>query len=143
MYTPHTVTIFNIGAEDPATFIQPISATVLSGVLLDASKAINVRQSGLESADNVNLYIPFSVSATDAITGEMKQYADPKQYAQLDLNAYWTLNTNNCFFVKGIVKELAEFQVINQKYDDVYRVTKVDKKDFGTPDMQHWEVGGA
>ena len=143
MYTPHIVTVFNIGAEDPTTFTQPISATVLSGVLLDASKAVNVQRSGLESADSVNLYIPLSVSATDAITGEAKHYADPKQYALSDFHTHWTLSTTDCFFVKGIVTEIADFQTINKKYDDVYKVTKVDKKDFGTPDMQHWEVGGA
>ena len=143
MYTPHIVTIFNIGAENPETFTQPISATVLSGVLLDASKAVNVQRSGLESADSVNLYIPLSVSATDAITGEAKHYADPKQYVLLDFHTHWTLSTTDCFFVKGIVTEIADFQTINKKYDDVYKVTKVDKKDFGTPDMQHWEVGGA
>lgn len=143
MYTPHTITVFNVGAEDPATFIKPISATVLSGVLLDASKAVNVQRSGLESADSVNLYIPFSVTATDAVTGETKEYVDPKQYALQNLPTLWTLDTSDCFFAKGVITELAEFQVINKKYDDVYRVTKVDKKDFGTPDMQHWEVGGA
>lgn len=28
-------------------------------------------------------------------------------------------------------------------YDDVYKVTKVDMKDLGSADMQHWEVGGS
>ena len=28
-------------------------------------------------------------------------------------------------------------------YDDVYKVTKVDMKDFGSQDMRHFEVGGA
>ena len=28
-------------------------------------------------------------------------------------------------------------------YDDVYNVTKVDEKDFGSEEMRHWEIGGA
>ena len=31
---------------------------------------------------------------------------------------------------------------IEMFYDDVYKVTKVDMKDFGSPSMQHWQVGG-
>ena len=32
---------------------------------------------------------------------------------------------------------------IEMLYDDVYKVTKVDMKDFGSPSMQHWQVGGS
>ena len=31
---------------------------------------------------------------------------------------------------------------IEMLYDDVYKVTKVDMKDFGSSSMQHWQVGG-
>lgn len=144
MYAPHTVTVFNVGEENMVTFEQPINATVLRGVLLDASKAVNVRTSGLEGADSVNLYIPFDVDATDALTGLQRTYIDPKAYGEADdVSGLWTLQAKDCFFVKGEVLELNDFQTINKKYDDAYRVTKVDKKDFGTPDMQHFEVGGA
>ena len=144
MYTPHTVTVYNVGEEDLVTFSQPINATVLRGVLLDAVKAVNVRASGLESADSVNLYVPFAVEAFDAMTGAPRRFVEPKEYAAADdVSGLWTLDTEGCFFVKGEVAEVADFSTINRRYDDVYNVTKVDKKDFGTPDMQHWEVGGA
>ena len=51
--------------------------TVLDGVLLIASKAANVRATGLEGADAVNLYIPFDVKAVDGVTGEERTYIDP------------------------------------------------------------------
>lgn len=144
MYAPHTVTLYNVGEEDLVTFEQPINATVLRGVLLDASKAVNVRTSGLEGADSVNLYIPFDVTATDALTGVERTYVDPKEYAAADdVSGLWTLDTSNCFFAKGELMEIADFQTINRKYDGVYNVTKVDKKDFGSASMRHWEVGGA
>lgn len=144
MYAPHTVTLYNVGEEDLVTFEQPINATVLRGVLLDASKAVNVRTSGLEGADSVNLYIPFDVSATDALTGVKRTYVDPKEYAAADdVSSLWTLDTSNCFFAKGELMEIADFQTIKRKYDGVHNVTKVDKKDFGSANLRHWEVGGA
>lgn len=145
MYAPHTVTLYYV-TEDQVTFETTNYITVLDGVFMDAAKAANVRTSGLENADAVNLFIPFDVSATDGVTGATKIYVSPKRFeAMEDKSDVWTLATgNNCFFVKGVVLEPEQnFQYINLNYDDVYRVTKVDEKDFGSEDMRHWEVGGA
>lgn len=144
MYAPHVVTVY-YAVEDPVTFDQNHFITILETVLLDLSKGANVRSSGLEGADAANLYIPFAVKAVDGVTGKEKQYIDPKEFEKLeDKSNHWTLDVgDNCFFVKGKVVEVGQdFQYINANYDDVYRVTKVDKKDFGSPIMQHWEVGG-
>lgn len=71
---PHTVTIYNVVTrETPESGFRPEQRsyiTVLRGVLLDASKAVNVNASGLEGADAVDLYIPFDVEAVDGITGD-------------------------------------------------------------------------
>lgn len=136
MHAPHTVTVYS-PVEDPVTFEVTQHITVLRGVLLDASKASNVRTSGLEGADAANLYIPFSVDAGS------KTYAEPKEFESAsDKSNLWTLRIGD-FFVKGEVTEDNDFQYINANYDDVYRITKVDKKDFGSEPMRHWEVGGA
>lgn len=148
MYTPHTVTVYNTEiVRDPETYKDVVinHITVLQGVLLDASKGENVKATGMESADAVNLYVPFTVQAVDGVTGEAKQYAGAKAFWQAeDKSGLWTFSTGgNTFFVKGIVTEPDKsFMTIDLKYDDVYLVTKVDAKDFGSPDMQHWEVGG-
>lgn len=135
MYAPHTVTVYST-VEDPVTFEVTNYITVLRGVLMDAAKAANVRTSGLEGADSVNLFIPFGVDTE-------KTYADPKEFERAaDKSNLWTLRVGD-FFVKGEVVEDKDFQYINLNYDDVYRITKVDKKDFGSKSMQHWEVGGA
>lgn len=142
---PHTVTLYNVGKEDMVTFETPVNITVLKGVLLDASKAVNVRASGLEGADAVNLYIPFDVDAVDAVSLFPRRYMGSKEYdGEADKSGLWTLEPGeDCFFVKGeVVEPERDFQYIKAHYDDVYVVTKVDQKDFGTPDMQHWEVGG-
>ena len=152
MYAPHTVTIYNVTQEtDQTTFkdMQKSYITVLRGVMLQASKAANVRQSGLEGADAVNLYIPFSAPAVDGVTGAAKRYVGPQEFWRaVDKSGLWTLSTDGnggtTFFVKGEVVEPEKTEeAIEMLYDDVYKVTKVDMKDFGSADMQHWEVGGS
>lgn len=141
---PHVVTVYNVSEGD--AYQISLNITILRGVLLDCSKAVNARTSGLEGADSVNLYIPFSVDAVDGQSGKKKSFAQYRAYCtSSDKSGLWTLNPgDDCFFVKGEVVETAlGFQGINGKYDHVYRVTKVDEKDFGGRDMQHWEVGGA
>ena len=142
---PHTVTLYNVFIEEDKdyneTFINHI--TILRGVLLDASKAVNVRSSGLEGADAVNLYIPFSVEAVDGITGEPKRYTGPLEFwRRADKSELWTLSDGgNTFFIKGeAVEPTATVELIEMKYDGVYNVTKIDEKDFGN--LKHWEVGG-
>lgn len=151
---PHTVTLYNVRKETDKTTYKDKTVnhiTILRGVLLDASKAVNVRTSGLVGADAVNLYIPFTVEALapSEINEEhpkRKQYIGPKAYWALpveEADNYWTLATGeNTFFVKGVAVEAenASRQLIEGKYEDVYGITKIDEKDFGS--LQHWEVGG-
>lgn len=142
MYAPHTITVYS-PVEDPVTFEVKNHITVLRGVFMDAAKASNVRSSGLEGADSVNLFIPFDVDATDGVSLLEKKYVDPKEFERTEnKSGLWTLRIGD-FFVKGEVVEDKDFQYINLNYDDVYRITKVDKKDFGSASMQHFEVGGA
>ena len=158
---PHTITLYNVSAEtDKATFESHVvnHITILKGVLVDVSKGVNVRESGLEGADSVIVYIPFSVLAEDAITGKAKKYAPPVEFWRADdKSGLWTLAITRkgssmegyTFFVKGTalppdgVKPENVAEIVEVMYDHVYNITKVDEKDFGSPDMQHWEVGGA
>ena len=149
MYAPHTVTLYNVVQEtDPGTFqdVEKLYVTILRGVFLEATKAANVRESGLESADAVSLYIPFSVDAKDGTTGKNKQYVGQQEFRGAeDKSGLWTLSTKGnggtTFFVKGeFVTDSASSALA---HDDCYNVTKVDMKDFGSEDMRHWEVGGA
>lgn len=143
---PHTVTLYNVTREVDTGTMQDVTklyVTVLDGVLLSASKAANVRASGLEGADAVNLYIPFSVVAKDATTGKKKRYAGPQDFWNAEeKTGLWTLSTNGnggeSFFVKG--RFVTDNETVAREYDDCYEVTKVDMKDYG--DLKHWAVGG-
>ena len=142
---PHTVTLYNVEIQRGPNMTETITnrITILRGVFLEASKAVNVRASGLEGADAVNLYIPFDVIAVDGETGEEKKYVGPIAFREApDRNGVWTMKPGETFFVKGeVVEPEMSFENISRKYDGVYRITKVDEKDFGR--LKHWEVGGA
>ena len=151
MYAPHTVTIYNVvQGTDASTFDdkQEIHITVIRGVFLEASKAANVRESGLVSADAVNLYIPFSSPAVDGVTGVAQRFVRPQEFWHAtDRTVLWTLSTDGhggtTIFIKGeVVEPNKTVETIEMQYDDVYTVTKVDEKDFGSPDMRHFFVGG-
>lgn len=146
MILPHTVTVYNTATVTDTTTFDEVTVnymTVLSGVLLDAVKGSNVKSSGLVNADAVTLHIPLGVVGVDAVTGNAKTYVDPMTFwAAQDKSDKWTLSTDeNTFFVKGTVVEADKtFEHISMAHDDVYLVTKVDKKDFGG--LAHWECGG-
>ena len=148
MYAPHVVTVYN-ASENAATLMSEYNITVLRGVFLDISKGANVIKSGLENADSATLFIPFGIEAENGVTGQAQQYVTPKEYTRLeDKTEFWTIrpggsdSASDCFFVKGEVVDQAGFQSINAQHEDVFRVSSVDPRDFGSPDMQHWEVGG-
>ena len=141
MMFPHTVTVYTI-TENPETADVTTNITVVTGVLFDGSKAANVRTSGLDGADAVNLYIPFDAVSVDGVTGEDKAYIQPRAFAAaLDKSGYWTMDPGNTFLVKrGVVNPDLTFQEISRRYDNGHLITKVDTKDFGN--LQHFEVGG-
>lgn len=151
---PHTITIYNVEIYTDKTTLKDVlvnHVTILRGVLLDASKAVNVRQSGLEGADAVNLYIPFGVDAVDGVTGTAKRYAAPMEFWRAeDKSGLWTMSAGgtktpgldgSCFFVKGrAVHPDLPVDAIEMMYDHVYDITTIDEKDFGG--LPHWEIGG-
>ena len=147
MYTPHAVTIYNV-TENPNTLELEYNVTFLRGVFLDRRQAANIEKSGLRDADAATLYIPFSVDAVDAVTEEPKQYIGPKAYRQLaDVTGYWTLEPGglssgtDSFFIKGEILNYSGYARMREMYDGVYDITTIDTRDFGSPDMQHWQVG--
>ena len=169
MYTPHVVTLYNV-TENPQTLELEYNVTVLSGVFLDKGQAANIEKTGLRDADAATLFVPFSVVAYEpavgktgsAVAGEAivgiavagreiieKQYVSPKEYRRMaDHFGYWTFEPGgvssgvDCFFIKGEVIVQDSYKAIRENYDDVYDVSVVDTRDFGSEDMQHWQVGG-
>jgi len=147
---PHTVTVYNVVSEEDDEFhvTQHSFITVLRGVMVDASKAANARLTGPDSADAVNMYIPFDVEAVDGITGEAKTYAEPFEFDRAEAKTgLWTMSLDgegqaDSFFIRGeVVEPDMSVQALKWRYSELYNITKVDKKDYGR--LKHWEVGGA
>lgn len=145
MYTPHEVTLYNVW-EDNEGYLQ-YGITILKNVMLQNAKADNVNKSGLVNADSATLFIPFNVTAVDA-DGVPKTFLKPKEFMRsADKTSHWTLisqgmeSDHDCYFVKGEVVDELSYSYMRENYDDVYKVTSVDFRDFGSPNMRHWQVG--
>ena len=99
----------------------------------DDSKGVNINL-GYDNADDVNVFIPKSKN-------NMIGYVPPKQYKGIANT--WTLE-NGDFIVKGKIDEteVLSFKELSSKYDNVFKITLIDDKDFGSKNMHHFEVRG-
>lgn len=106
---------------------------LIDNVFWDDSKGININ-TGYEKADNVNVFIPKSQN-------DMSGYVKPKKYKGIGNS--WTLE-NGDFIVKGNTSEneVLSLKELAQKYDNVFTISLVDDKDFGSINMQHFEIRG-
>ena len=133
-----TVTLFN-RSVNPETGGERYYPTLLEGVDLVETKGANVSKSGMDSADAVKLYIDF--------TNLAKPYLSPKAWDVLpeeEKRNYITFHSTEDFFVKGDhtdvdLPEESAYEWMHENFDDVYKVTTVDKYEDILP---HFEVGG-
>lgn len=144
MYTPHIITLYNTEELDDRLVIH---RTVLDGVFIDTAKSRNNGAYGVTGTDTATLYIPFAVNASNGRCGANKEYVKPKAFHNMNSkNNVWTIEDSGeassvvCYVCKGVVGERLSYKELKQKYDDVYAVTGVKTRDFGSADMQHWEV---
>ena len=150
MFAPHTVTLYN-AAKTPHTFV----ITLLEGVFLDAGlgkstlgKKAQLLTTGLSIHEDAALFIPFDCKAVNALTGQPQQFIAPKIFNSLDdPSGAWTVGLRGqgtgCFFVKGsVIFPDSDFHALCQHCDDVFRVSSVLVRDFGSRCLHHWKVGG-
>lgn len=110
---------------------------LIEEVFWDDSKGINLDKgyagiTGYDNADDVNVFIPKTQN-------NMSEYKTPKKYN----GDGWTLN-NGDLIVKGDTDEasVTDKKTLIKKYDDVFTISLVDDKDFGSDFMQHFEIRG-
>ena len=131
MTTNTKMTVYNKYTDENKNVI--FKKHLIEEVFWDDSKAVNLN-TGYENADDVNIFIPKSQN-------DMNNYVSPKKYNGEVKK--WTLNVGD-FIVKGECKEDVVYgikELIN-KYDDVFTITLVDNKDFGSESMHHFEIRG-
>lgn len=128
MMTNTKMTIYNQYIE-PNTHNKLYKKHVIENVFWDDSLGINLNK-GYENADKVNVYIPFDKN-------DLTDYKNPKQF----IGEGWTLQ-NGDYMVKGEIdidningiKDLSQY--------DPFIMTVCDNKDFGSSNMQHFELRG-
>jgi hypothetical protein len=131
MKTNTSMSVFNKYTDENKNVI--FKKHLIDNVFWDDSKGIN-RNLGYENADDVNVFIPKNKN-------DMSGYVEPKKYK--GLNNTWTLE-NGDFIVKGNVEESSVMSIkeLLKKYDNVFTISLVDDKDFGSANMQHFEIRG-
>lgn len=148
MYAPHTVTIYNITHEtNLETFAdtEQVGITVLRGVMLQADCKVSAHEPGLTDNSSMALYIPQNVVAADGETGAPKIFAAPSTYLiASDRSGMWTLSVKSGSVETLIVKgESTEDVNALRNGENCWRVTGISLRDYGSANMQHWEVRGA
>lgn len=130
MMTNTKMSVFN-RYKEPFTNNVSYKKHVVEHVFWDDSLGINLN-TGYENADKVNIYIPFDKNKSD-----LENYKEPKQYN----GNGWTLQ-NGDFIIKGEVAESEVDGIKDLKTYEVFEITVIDKKDFGSYNMQHFEIRG-
>ena len=128
MTTNTNMTVYN-QYTDPTTKNVIFKKHLIDYVMWDDSLGVNLNQ-GYENADKVNVYIPKDKN-------DISQYKKPKEYN----GTGWTLQ-NGDIIVKGNVNIDQVTGVKDLKNYDVFRITVMDDKDFGSKCMHHFEIRG-
>ena len=131
MTTNTSMSVYNKYTDEEKNVI--FKKHLIDNVFWDDSKGIN-RNLGYENADDVNVFIPKSQN-------DMNGYVEPKKYK--GLSNTWTLE-NGDFIVKGNTSEseVLSIKELVKKYDNVFTISLVDDKDFGSESMHHFEIRG-
>ena len=128
MITNTSMSVYN-RYNDSFTHKPIYKRHIIKNVFWDDSLGVNLN-AGYENADKVNIYIPFDKN-------DLTSYKDPKQYK----GEGWTLQ-NGDFIVKGIVDIESVDGIKDLKDYEAFEITLIDKKDFGSYNMQHFEIRG-
>lgn len=130
MYTNTNITIYN-KYFDKDTRLDAYKRKVIRNVFWDESEGTNRLQSGLIDADKVLALIPFE-------SLDMGSYVAPNQYDGKDDTFTFKIGDR---VVKGeITLEITKSTDLDKEYK-AYTVTSIDKKDFGSKKMRHFELG--
>ena len=128
MMTNTKMSVFNRYTE-PFTKKISFKKHIIDNVFWDDSNGVNLDH-GYDKADKVNVYIPKDKN-------DLSNYVQPKQYN----GNGWTLN-NGDFIIKGEVLENEVNGIKDLSAYEVFTITMVDDKDFGSSNMHHFEIRG-
>lgn len=129
MTTNTSMSVFN-RYTDSFTKNVTFKKHVISNVFWDDTIAVQ-QDLGHDKANKVAVYVPKNKN-------DLSNYVNAKQYN----GNGWTLQTGD-FIVKGEVIETTITGIKDLKNYDVFTITEVDDKDYGSPNMHHFEIKGS
>ena len=116
MYTNADITLYS-KVYDTTTRLDKWERHEIRDVFWDSAQGANIIKSGMSTADSVTVFVPLANISIEPKTGD--------------------------YIVKGIIQEeFTKITDLTKNYADAHVVTTVDKKDFGSKHMQHYELGG-
>lgn len=105
---------------DQTTRLDTYTRYVVYGALWEECKAVNLANNGLADADSLRVYIPYAhMNGAEISAGDV--------------------------IVRGICEKDISTDYSLAKLQKEYKsslVTAVDKKDYGSPALWHYEIGG-
>lgn len=130
MYTNADITIYN-RFLDKVERLDAYKRTVIKNVFWDEKKAVNRLQSGLNDADHILALVPFE-------SLDMGLYVAPNEFKGDE--GTFTFQTGDRIVKGEITLEITKPTDLDREYD-AFTISSVDKKDFGSRRMRHFEIG--
>lgn len=93
-----------------------------------SSNGISISDTALVKSDNLIVRILL----------EEKGYVNPKEFQKEGKG--WTLK-NDDYLIKGIIDNISTITEIKEDYECM-KITNISIKDYGSIDMQHYEISG-
>lgn len=131
MTTNTSMSVFNRTKTDEVSSAKSVryKKHVVENVFWDSVQEIT-SSTGFEKNNKVDVFIPFDKN-------DLSEYVEPKQYN----GTGWTLRKGD-FIIKGDVEETEVDGIKDLSAYEVFEITTVDVKDFGSYNMQHFEIKG-
>lgn len=140
MITNSDITLYNSYVDDME--VTRWKKTIIREVNWQGAVNKTIANNTLQSADSINVYIPFLSDFSG------KEYRDYKSWLKLseeDKDKYFTFKETD-----RIVKGICDFEftgsntvkMLDNNYDNVITIMSIIENDNGSPNMQHWGIGG-
>ena len=144
MITNSDITLYNCYI-DTSTGKQVYKRTYIYGVNWQGENIKTLSDKGLNSADNINIYIP----KNSVVIENDKKYVKPKKYLNSDdISNYFTFRGGD-IIVKGItdfeidpLDKTKNIKALEKLEDDVITIYSIIDYDYCSESMKHWKIGG-
>ena len=116
MYTNADITLYS-KVYDTTTRLDKWERRIINNVFFDNVLGANTNKSGMDAANSVVVFVPLANIDIEPKTGDYIVYG-------------------------RIYDDISKITDLTKKYTNAHVLTAVDKKDFGSMHMRHYELHG-